>query len=131
MVEVSNRKSAVPAGAAPVVISTMRKRRRVNGAPVLLRKRRLIESVPFVPLVIGVKSRTRAQADVEAPLPGQFGSMKEALTDEAYKTQESFYGNSGISWFERWTLAQGKKLREEPKVDEEVQKIWDEKNSKK
>jgi beta-lactamase regulating signal transducer with metallopeptidase domain len=58
-------------------------------------------------------------------------SMKEALTDEAYKTQESFYGNSGISWFERWTLAQGKKLREEPKVDEEVQKIWDEKNSKK
>jgi beta-lactamase regulating signal transducer with metallopeptidase domain len=58
-------------------------------------------------------------------------SMKEALTDEAYKTPESFYGKSGISWFERWTLAQGKKLREEPKVDEEVQKIWDENRSKK
>lgn len=58
-------------------------------------------------------------------------SMKEALTDEAYKTPESFYGNSGISWFERWTLAQGKKLREEPKIDEEVQKIWNENKSKK
>ena len=58
-------------------------------------------------------------------------SMKEALSDEAYKTTENFYGNSGISWFERWTLAQGKKLRDEPKVSEEIQKIWDENKSKK
>jgi beta-lactamase regulating signal transducer with metallopeptidase domain len=56
----------------------------------------------------------------------QFVSMEEALTDEAYKTQENFYGKSGISWFERWTLAQGKKLRNEPKVDANIQKIWDE-----
>jgi hypothetical protein len=67
----------------------------------------------------------------------QFVSMEEAFTDEAYKTQENFggtkdlIGKSGISWFERWTLAQGKKLREEPKIDENIQKIWDDKNSKK
>ncbi len=60
-----------------------------------------------------------------------FVSMKEALTDKAYKTTENFYGKSGISWFERWTMAQGKKLRDEPKVDTEVQKIWDENKSKK
>ena len=53
-------------------------------------------------------------------------SMEEALADEAYKTQENFYGDAGISWFERWTMAQGKKLRNEPKVDANVQKTWDE-----
>ncbi|MGC2237505.1 MAG: M56 family metallopeptidase [Pyrinomonadaceae bacterium] len=64
-------------------------------------------------------------------------SMEEALADDAYKTQENFggtkdsIGKSGISWFERWTLAQSKKLREEPKIDENVQKIWDENKSKK
>lgn len=61
----------------------------------------------------------------------QFVSMDEALKDEAYQTQENFVGKSGISWFERWTLAQGKKLREEPKVNESVQKIWDANKSKK
>jgi beta-lactamase regulating signal transducer with metallopeptidase domain len=61
----------------------------------------------------------------------QFVSMEEALSDEAYKTQENFNGKSGISWFERWTLAQSKKLREEPKIDENVQKIWDENKPKK
>jgi beta-lactamase regulating signal transducer with metallopeptidase domain len=58
-------------------------------------------------------------------------SMDEALADEAYKTPESFYGESGISWFERWTLAQGKKLRSEPKVDKNVQKTWDESSKSK
>ncbi|HEY0428194.1 MAG TPA: M56 family metallopeptidase [Pyrinomonadaceae bacterium] len=55
----------------------------------------------------------------------KYVSMDEAQADEAYKTQENFYGKSGISWFERWAMAQGKKLRDEPKIDAEVQKIWD------
>ena len=59
-----------------------------------------------------------------------FVSMEEALKDEAYQTPENFYGKSGISWFERWTLAQSKKLLEEPKVNEDVQKIWNEAKSK-
>lgn len=62
----------------------------------------------------------------------KFVSMNEALADDAYKTDESFVntreriGKSGISWFERWQIAQGKKLRDEPKVDDNVQKIWNE-----
>jgi len=55
----------------------------------------------------------------------KFVTMEEAQADEAYKTRENFVGNSGISWFERWTLAESKPLRAEPKVSEEVQKIWD------
>ncbi len=67
----------------------------------------------------------------------RFVSMDEALADDAYKTEENFagtkdrIGKSGISWFERWTLGQGKKLRDEPRVDAQVQKIWDEKKPKK
>lgn len=60
-----------------------------------------------------------------------FVSMDDALADVAYKTPETFVGNSGISWFERWTLAQGKRLRDEPKIDEAVQKIWEERSAKK
>lgn len=66
-----------------------------------------------------------------------FVSMEEALRDEAYKTEENFdntratIGKSGISWFERWQMAQGKRLRAEPKVDAEVEKIWNEARAKK
>lgn len=55
----------------------------------------------------------------------KFVSMDEAQSDEAYKTPESFIGDSGISWFERWTLASGKPLRDEPRVDEDIRKIWE------
>jgi beta-lactamase regulating signal transducer with metallopeptidase domain/peptidoglycan/xylan/chitin deacetylase (PgdA/CDA1 family) len=55
----------------------------------------------------------------------KFVTMEEAQADEAYKTKEDFVGNSGISWFERWTLAGSKPLRAEPKVSDEVQKVWD------
>ena len=61
----------------------------------------------------------------------KFVSMDEALSDEAYCTKETFVGEWGISWFERWAKAQGRKLRDEPKVNADVQKIWDENKSKK
>jgi beta-lactamase regulating signal transducer with metallopeptidase domain len=61
----------------------------------------------------------------------KFVSMDEALSDAAYDTPENFTGKSGISWFERWTLTQGKRLRDEPKVSGEVQKFWDENKPKK
>ena len=60
----------------------------------------------------------------------QFISMEEALADEAYRTEENFYGKAGISWFERWQMAKGKKLRDEPDIDANVQKIWNESKSK-
>lgn len=62
----------------------------------------------------------------------KYVSMDEAQKDEAYATTENFAGiKAGISWFERWQMAQGKRLREEPKVDDFVQKIWDENRPKK
>ncbi|HSU25594.1 MAG TPA: hypothetical protein VLI65_06410, partial [Pyrinomonadaceae bacterium] len=59
-----------------------------------------------------------------------FVSMDDALADDAYKTPENMFGQFGNSWFERWTYSQGKKLRDEPKVDESVEKIWQEKKPK-
>ncbi len=62
----------------------------------------------------------------------QFVSMDEAQGDAAYQTEEKIVeSKSGISWFERWQMAQGKKLRDEPRVAASVWKIWNEKNGKK
>ena len=59
-----------------------------------------------------------------------FVSIDEAQRDPAYKTKEDFTGKAGISWFERWTMAKGGKLRPEPGIDPVVQKIWDERQLK-
>ena len=60
-----------------------------------------------------------------------FVSMDDAQSDEAYNSAESFAGvKSGISWFERWQLAQGKKLREEPEVSKSVMDAWEHGNVK-
>jgi len=57
----------------------------------------------------------------------KFVSMDEAQSDEAYQTKEALVDTkSGISWFERWQMAQGKKLRDEPKVSELVWRTWQE-----
>ena len=59
----------------------------------------------------------------------EFVSMDEAQKDAAYQTEEKFVNSkSGISWFERWQMAQGKKLRDEPRVDADVWKFWNEAN---
>ncbi|HTK38835.1 MAG TPA: M56 family metallopeptidase [Pyrinomonadaceae bacterium] len=60
-----------------------------------------------------------------------FVSMDEAQTDDAYKTAENVIGNFGNSWFERWTATQGRKLRDEPIVDDAVIAIWKDKHPKK
>lgn len=39
----------------------------------------------------------------------EFISMEKALSDNAYTTQITRYGNWGISWLDRWALSQGKK----------------------
>ena len=60
-----------------------------------------------------------------------FVSMDDAQSDEAYLSAESFAGvKSGISWFERWQLAQGKKLREEPEVSKSITDAWEHGNVK-
>ena len=55
----------------------------------------------------------------------KFVPMDEALKDEAYQTPENFYGESGISWFERWQMLQGKKLRDEPRIYKKVWETWE------
>jgi hypothetical protein len=60
LVDVKALISAIPPGTDIELMSTIRKRKRVTGAPVLLTKRRLIERVPFVAFGgTGVRSRTR------------------------------------------------------------------------
>jgi hypothetical protein len=56
--------------------------------------------------------------------------MDEAQADVAYQTPEDFADYAGISWFERWQLAQGKKLRKEPEVGKSIADAWDNRNDK-
>jgi hypothetical protein len=58
----------------------------------------------------------------------RFVPMDEAQADEAYRMPDDFSGKSGISWFERWQLAQGGKLRAEPEVSKSVAEVWDRRN---
>jgi hypothetical protein len=61
----------------------------------------------------------------------KFVSMNEALKDTAYQTPEAVIeSKSGISWFERWRLAQNKKLRAEPQVNQSVEDFWNNRNEK-
>jgi beta-lactamase regulating signal transducer with metallopeptidase domain len=53
-----------------------------------------------------------------------FVPMAEAQSDAAYRTPEEFTGNSGISWFERWQMKKGRPLLDEPKVDAEIERVW-------
>ncbi len=58
-----------------------------------------------------------------------FVSIGEAQADEAYQTPENFSGiKAGISWFERWQMAQGKDLLPEPQVGETINKAWENRN---
>jgi len=60
----------------------------------------------------------------------RFVPIDEAQADEAYQTPDDFSGKAGISWFERWQLAQGKKLRAEPEVSKSVADAWDNRKGK-
>jgi len=62
----------------------------------------------------------------------KFVPMDEAQSDEAYQTKEALVDSkSGISWFERWQMAQGKKLRDEPRVSRAVYETWNASETKK
>lgn len=60
-----------------------------------------------------------------------FITVDEAQSDPAYKTAENFTGEAGISWFERWSLAKKRPLRDEPRVDTSVEKTWNARQAKK
>ena len=61
----------------------------------------------------------------------RYVNMDEALSDPAFQTKEDWVGKSGISWFERWRMKQGKSLLAEPAVDQNVQAAWEAKSAKK
>lgn len=54
----------------------------------------------------------------------KFITLEEALTDEAYKTPDTFVKRNGISWLHRWALAKGAEtvLPDEPKTPDFVLK---------
>jgi peptidoglycan/xylan/chitin deacetylase (PgdA/CDA1 family) len=55
-----------------------------------------------------------------------FVSISEALTDPAYLTPVSVYGNRGISWIDKWALSQGKKgdfSRNDPKTPDYIRRL--------
>ena len=85
VVELIALKSAIPPGGKRLLISTIRKRNRVTEAPVLFWKRLLIESVPGVKSVTGVKSRKRF-GDDGAPT---VASSSNAGIDVAYVIRNS------------------------------------------
>lgn len=56
----------------------------------------------------------------------KFISIREALTDPAYKLSDKYYGKGGISWLHRWALTQGRKgeyFKGEPEVPEYVNEL--------
>ena len=54
----------------------------------------------------------------------KFITLEKALTDEAYKTPDTFVKRNGISWLHRWALAKGKDyvLPDEPKTPDFILK---------
>jgi hypothetical protein len=84
-----------------------------------------------------VLTPSRLVADSADELFGTFGkhgykfvSMDEAQADESYRTLDDYSGKAGVSWFERWQLGQGKKLRVEPVVSKSVADAWDNRKDK-
>ncbi|CAN5180479.1 polysaccharide deacetylase family protein [soil metagenome] len=54
-----------------------------------------------------------------------FVSLEKALTDEAYKSESTYYGRGGISWIDRWALTAGNKgdfFKEDPRTPDFVLK---------
>ena len=57
-------------------------------------------------------------------------SLKEALSNKAYKMEDKFTGRAGISWLQRWSLTQKHKttieeFKLEPKLPEYVKQAYD------
>lgn len=53
----------------------------------------------------------------------EFVSIEEALKDEAYKSEITYYSNSGISWLDKWMLSRFKNggfFKDEPMTPEYV-----------
>ena len=54
----------------------------------------------------------------------RFVGMQEALSDPAYDTPEAYVGPRGLSWLQRWALAAGVPVPEEPREAEWVARAY-------
>lgn len=55
-----------------------------------------------------------------------FANMDNALTDPAFKTEITVFGNWGISWIDQWALSTGKKgefFKEDPQIADYIKKL--------
>lgn len=52
-----------------------------------------------------------------------FISLEEALRDDVYGQSAPYTGPKGLSWLQRWALAQGKEIREQPAANVWVQEV--------
>lgn len=56
----------------------------------------------------------------------EFITLDEALKDEAYKSEDRFIKNNGISWLHRWAFTEGRKkdfFGDEPQVPKHIMEI--------
>lgn len=55
-----------------------------------------------------------------------FVSLREALTDEAYRLPDEYAGRGGFSWIHRWSLTKGMAAKGEPDPPAWVARAWQE-----
>jgi hypothetical protein len=55
-----------------------------------------------------------------------FITLERALQDDAYRLEDEYVGDTGISWLHRWMLTLGKKLdyRDDPDPPNFILELW-------
>lgn len=65
----------------------------------------------------------------------RFVSLEDALTDEAYRSEDTYAGRAGMSWLQRWALTRNHQptialFKLEPNVPEFVRKTYEQRNAR-
>ncbi len=53
----------------------------------------------------------------------RFISLDDALEDDAYRSEDTYTGQAGMSWLQRWAIHRGVRLTPEPPPDDWVQAV--------
>lgn len=51
----------------------------------------------------------------------RFVSLEEAMTDDAYRSPDTYVGPKGLSWLQRWQLSRGESIEQQPTAPDWVQ----------
>jgi peptidoglycan/xylan/chitin deacetylase (PgdA/CDA1 family) len=65
----------------------------------------------------------------------RFVSLEDALTDEAYRSADTYAGRAGLSWLQRWAITRNHQptkelFKLEPEVTEFVRKAYEQRNAR-